>query len=68
MVTELREMRIHTRLSRVPSGEILSPDDVARATLYLVSDDSIGVIGILYVLDGGLLAAAEYNVHLWPPA
>jgi NAD(P)-dependent dehydrogenase (short-subunit alcohol dehydrogenase family) len=58
------EARIRTRLSRVPAGKILSPEDVARAALYLVSDDSIGITGVLHVVDGGLLAAAEYNVPL----
>jgi NAD(P)-dependent dehydrogenase (short-subunit alcohol dehydrogenase family) len=58
------EARIKARLSRVPSGEVLSPEDVARAALYLVSDDSIGVTGVLHVVDGGLLAAAEYDVRL----
>lgn len=61
---ESGEARIRTRLSRVPTGEILSPDDVARAALYLVSDDSIGITGVLHVVDGGLLAAAEYDVPL----
>jgi len=58
------EAHIRARLSRVPSGAILSPEDVARAALYLVSDDSIGVTGVLHVVDGGLLAAAEYDVPL----
>lgn len=58
------EASIRARLSRVPLGKILSPEDVARAALYLVSDDSNGVTGILHVVDGGLLAAAEFNVSL----
>lgn len=58
------EAHIHARLSRVPTGTILSPEDVARAALYLVSDDSIGITGVLHVVDGGLLAAAEYDVPL----
>jgi NAD(P)-dependent dehydrogenase (short-subunit alcohol dehydrogenase family) len=56
------ETNIRARLARVPLGTILSPEDVARAALYLVSDDSEGITGILHVVDGGLLAAAEYNV------
>jgi NAD(P)-dependent dehydrogenase (short-subunit alcohol dehydrogenase family) len=56
------ESRIRARLSRVPLGQILSPEDVARAAVYLVSDDSEGVTGILHVIDGGLLAAAEFDV------
>jgi NAD(P)-dependent dehydrogenase (short-subunit alcohol dehydrogenase family) len=58
------EARIRARLSRVPTGEILSPEDVARAALYLVSDDSAGITGTLHVVDGGLLAAAEFDVPL----
>ena len=58
------ESRIRSRLSRVPLGEILSPEDVARAALYLVSEDSAGITGILHVVDGGLLAAAEFDQPL----
>ena len=52
------------RISRVPLGSILTPEDLARAALYLVSEDSAGVTGITHVVDGGLLAAAEYNIPL----
>jgi len=55
------EERIRTRLSRVPLGEILQPGDVARAALYLVSEDSAGITGVLHVVDGGLLAASEFD-------
>ena len=55
------DARIRARLSRVPTGEILSPEDVARAAVYLVSDDSEGITGILHVVDGGLTAASEFH-------
>jgi NAD(P)-dependent dehydrogenase (short-subunit alcohol dehydrogenase family) len=55
------EARIRARLSRVPLGEILRPEDVARAAVYLVSGDSDGITGILHVVDGGLTAAAEFD-------
>jgi NAD(P)-dependent dehydrogenase (short-subunit alcohol dehydrogenase family) len=55
------DAQIRARLSRVPTGKILTPDDVARAAVYLVSDDSEGVTGILHVVDGGLTAASEFN-------
>jgi NAD(P)-dependent dehydrogenase (short-subunit alcohol dehydrogenase family) len=58
------EARIRARLSRVPLGQILSPEEVARAAVYLVSDDSDGITGILHVVDGGLLAAAEFDVRV----
>ena len=61
---EAGEKNIRERLARVPLGKILSPDDVARAALYLVSDDSAGITGITHVVDGGLLAASEYDVPL----
>ena len=61
---EAGETAIRARLARVPSGEILTPEDIARAALYLVSDDSLGITGILHVVDGGLIAASEYNVPL----
>jgi NAD(P)-dependent dehydrogenase (short-subunit alcohol dehydrogenase family) len=49
------------RLARVPLGRFLSPEDIARAALYLVSDDSEGVTGIAHLVDGGLLTVAEYS-------
>jgi len=55
---------IRERLARVPLGKILDPGDVARAAVYLVSDDSAGITGITHIVDGGLLAAAEYNIPL----
>ena len=55
------EARIRARLSRVPLGAILSSEDVARAALYLVSEDSAGITGVLHVVDGGLLAASEFD-------
>jgi NAD(P)-dependent dehydrogenase (short-subunit alcohol dehydrogenase family) len=56
------EARIRARLSRVPLGAILKPEDVAQAALYLVSDDSAGITGVMHVVDGGLLAAAEFDL------
>jgi NAD(P)-dependent dehydrogenase (short-subunit alcohol dehydrogenase family) len=50
-----------SRLHRVPMGVALSPSDVARAILYLSCDDSFGVTGTTLVIDGGYLAAAEWD-------
>lgn len=60
------EALIRERKARVPLGRFLSPEDVARAALYLVSDDSDGVTGIAHLVDGGMLAAAEYSAT-WLP-
>lgn len=49
------------RLRRVPTGVALSPADVAKAVLYLSCEDSAGVTGTSLVVDGGYLAAAEWE-------
>lgn len=49
------------RLRRVPTGVPLSPDDIARAVLYFSCEDSVGVTGTSLVVDGGYLAAAEWE-------
>ena len=49
------------RLQRVPLGRILTPDEIARAALYLSCEDSAGITGTSLVIDGGYLAAAEWE-------
>jgi NAD(P)-dependent dehydrogenase (short-subunit alcohol dehydrogenase family) len=49
------------RLHRVPLGRALTPDDVARTVLYLSCEDSAGVTGTSVIVDGGYLAAAEWE-------
>jgi hypothetical protein len=39
----------------------LTPDDVARTVLYLSCEDSAGVTGTSVIVDGGYLAAAEWE-------
>ncbi len=52
---------LEKRLHRVPLGRALTPDDVARSVLYLSCEDSAGVTGTSLVVDGGYLAAAEWE-------
>jgi NAD(P)-dependent dehydrogenase (short-subunit alcohol dehydrogenase family) len=49
------------RLRRVPTKKALTPEDIARAILYLSCEDSAGVTGTSLVVDGGYLAAAEWD-------
>jgi NAD(P)-dependent dehydrogenase (short-subunit alcohol dehydrogenase family) len=49
------------RLTRVPLGRVLTPEDIARGALYLVSDESKGVTGIAHVVDGGITSGFEYD-------
>jgi NAD(P)-dependent dehydrogenase (short-subunit alcohol dehydrogenase family) len=49
------------RVRRVPTGVALKPADVAKAILYLSCEDSAGVTGTSLIVDGGYLAAAEWQ-------
>jgi NAD(P)-dependent dehydrogenase (short-subunit alcohol dehydrogenase family) len=49
------------RVRRVPTGVALKPVEVAKAALYLSCEDSAGVTGTSLVIDGGYLAAAEWQ-------
>jgi NAD(P)-dependent dehydrogenase (short-subunit alcohol dehydrogenase family) len=53
--------RLAERLHRVPLGRALKAEEVARAALYFSCEDSAGVTGTSLVIDGGYLAAAEWN-------
>jgi NAD(P)-dependent dehydrogenase (short-subunit alcohol dehydrogenase family) len=55
------EATLASRAARVPLGRFLTPRDIARAVLYLSTDDSAGITGIAHVVDGGYLAAAEWD-------
>jgi NAD(P)-dependent dehydrogenase (short-subunit alcohol dehydrogenase family) len=55
------EATLRDRLRRVPMGVPLTPHDIARAVLYFSCEDSAGVTGTSLVVDGGYLAAAEWE-------
>jgi NAD(P)-dependent dehydrogenase (short-subunit alcohol dehydrogenase family) len=59
--TDDPEVTLAKRLRRVPLGKALQPSDIARAALYLSCEDSAGVTGTSLVVDGGYLAAAEWE-------
>ena len=40
-------------LATIPLGRIGQPEDIAKAALYLASDDSVMVTGISLDVDGG---------------
>jgi NAD(P)-dependent dehydrogenase (short-subunit alcohol dehydrogenase family) len=55
------EATLRKRLRRVPMGIPLTPQEIARAVLYFSCEDSAGVTGTSLVVDGGYLAAAEWE-------
>ncbi len=54
------EAHLRQRLSRVPTGEMLYPEDMGRAAAFLCSDDARGITGAYLLVDGGYLACAEF--------
>lgn len=54
------DAHLRRRLQRVPSGEMLYPEDMGRAAVFLCSDDAAGITGTSLVVDGGYTACAEF--------
>ncbi|MBC8353995.1 MAG: SDR family oxidoreductase [Planctomycetes bacterium] len=52
---------LRQRVRRVPINRAMHPDEIARTILYLSCEDSAGVNGTSIVVDGGYLAAAEWD-------
>ena len=52
---------LRNRLRRVPSGAILTPFDIAKSILYFSCEDSCGITATSLIVDGGYLAAAEWD-------
>jgi enoyl-[acyl-carrier-protein] reductase (NADH) len=48
---------------RTPLGRLISPDDVALATLFLLSPMAISITGILLPVDGGI-SSQPYEGYL----
>jgi NAD(P)-dependent dehydrogenase (short-subunit alcohol dehydrogenase family) len=59
--TQDPEATLANRLRRVPMRVPHEPLDIAKAILYLSCEDSAGVTGTSLVVDGGYLAAAEWD-------
>jgi NAD(P)-dependent dehydrogenase (short-subunit alcohol dehydrogenase family) len=49
------------RLARVPTGEMLYPEDMGRAAAFLCSPEAAGITGTSLVVDGGYIACAEFH-------
>ena len=49
------------RLSRVPLGIALTPEDIAKAAVYFSCEDSAGITGTSLIVDAGYLACAEWG-------
>jgi NAD(P)-dependent dehydrogenase (short-subunit alcohol dehydrogenase family) len=55
------DAHLRQRLQRVPTGEMLFPEDMGRAAVFLCSDDALGITGTSLVVDGGYIACAEFS-------
>jgi len=59
------EAHLTQRLKRVPLGAILTPLDVAKSILYFSCEDSAGITATSLIVDGGYLAAAEWDCGIY---
>lgn len=55
------EATLASRSARVPLARFLTPRDIAKAALYLSTEDSSGITGVAHLVDAGYLAAAEWD-------
>jgi len=55
------EAHLAERLARVPTGEMLYPQDMGNAAVFLCSDAARGISGTSLVVDGGYIACAEFH-------
>lgn len=60
------DQTLRERVRRVPIRRALQPAEIARTALFLCCEDSAGMTGSSLVVDGGYLAAAEWDA-LNPP-
>jgi len=54
------DAHLQTRLNRVPTGEMLYPEDMGRAAAFLCSEEAKGISGASLVVDGGYISCAEF--------
>jgi len=59
--TEDPEGILAKRLRRTPTGVAVQSEDIAKTALFLACEDSSGITGTHILVDGGLLAAAEWQ-------
>jgi 3-oxoacyl-[acyl-carrier protein] reductase len=55
------------RIERIPMGRFGQPEEVARAALFLASDDASYVTGHTLAVDGGYLAGGLWSRRPLPP-
>ncbi len=55
------EAHYRQRLTRVPLGRALTPEDVAKTCLFFSCEDSSGITATSLIIDGGYLGCAEWN-------
>src|SRR5205809_4753040 len=61
LTRSLPEEARRRRVERIPLGRFGEPDDVARAALFLASDDASYITGHTLAVDGGYLAGGPWS-------
>ena len=61
LTRSLPEAARRRRVERIPLGRFGEPEDVARAALFLASDDASYITGHILAVDGGYLAGGLWS-------
>jgi len=67
LTRSLPEEARRRRVERIPLGRFGQPDDVARAALFLASDDASYITGHTLAVDGGYLAGGLWSGPMGSP-
>ena len=56
MISHASDYAVSQIKSRIPSGNLALPSEIAGSVLYLLSDEARSINGSTFVIDGGMSA------------